>query len=61
MNKKLLAILLAGTFVFAGCNGETNKDSKEEVKVEEKAEKPAEEENKDENKKEATDKNKLKS
>ena len=56
MNKKLLAILLAGTFVFAGCNGETNKDSKEEVKVEEKAEKPAEEENKDENKKEATDK-----
>lgn len=55
MNKKLLAILLAGTFVFAGCNGETDKDGKEEVKVEEKAEKPAEEENKDENKKEATD------
>ncbi len=58
MNKKLLAILLAGTFVFAGCNGETDKNSKEEVKVEEKAEKPAEEEkeeNKDENKEEATD------
>lgn len=55
MNKKLLAILLAGTFVFAGCNGETDKDGKEEVKVEEKAEKPAEEENKDENKEEATD------
>lgn len=55
MNKKLLAILLSGTFVFAGCNGETDKDGKEEVKVEEKAEKPAEEENKDENKEEATD------
>lgn len=38
MNKKLLAILLAGTFVFAGCNSETDKDSKEETKVEEKAE-----------------------
>ena len=38
MNKKLLAILLAGTFVFAGCNGETDKDAKEETKVEEAAE-----------------------
>lgn len=38
MNKKLLAILLAGTFVFAGCNGETDKDTKEETKVEEAAE-----------------------
>src|SRR5699024_6924125 len=38
MNKKLLAILLAGTFVFAGCNSETDKNSKEDVKVEEKAE-----------------------
>lgn len=42
MNKKLLAILLAGTFVFAGCGSDTNKDSKEEVKVEEKAEDAAE-------------------
>ena len=38
MNKKLLAVLLTGTFVFAGCNSETNKNSKEDVKVEEKAE-----------------------
>ena len=38
MNKKLLAILLAGTFVFAGCGSETNKDIKEDTKVEEKAE-----------------------
>ena len=42
MNKKLLAILLAGTFVFAGCNIQTDKDSKEEAKVEEKAEDTAE-------------------
>lgn len=38
MNKKLLAVLLAGTFVFAGCESAPNKDSKEETKVEEKAE-----------------------
>lgn len=43
MNKKLLAILLAGTFVFAGCGSETNKDSKEDTKVEEKAEDTTEE------------------
>lgn len=42
MNKKLLAILLAGTFVFAGCNSGTDKDSKEEAKVEKKAEDTAE-------------------
>ena len=54
MNKKLLAILLAGTFVFAGC-GSDQADTKEETKQEEQAEKPAEEENKDENKEEATD------
>lgn len=54
MNKKLLAILLSGTFVFAGC-GSDQADTKEETKQEEQAEKPAEEENKDENKEEATD------
>ena len=43
MNKKLLAILLAGTFVFAGCEITPNKDSKEETKVEEKAEETKEE------------------
>lgn len=43
MNKKLLAILLAGTFVFAGCESAPNKDSKEETKVEEKAEETADE------------------
>ena len=42
MNKKLLALLLAGTFVFAGCNGE-KANTKEETKQEEQAEKPAEE------------------
>src|SRR5699024_11199143 len=49
MNKKLLAILLAGTFVFAGCNSETDKDSKEETKVEEKAEENKEEAKEDAN------------
>ena len=43
MNKKLLAILLAGTFIFAGCESAPNKDSKEETKVEEKAEETADE------------------
>ena len=43
MNKKLLAILLAGTFVFAGCESAPNKDSKEETKVEENAEENKEE------------------
>ena len=43
MNKKLLALLLAGTFVFAGCNNNNQAETKEETKVEEKAEKPAEE------------------
>lgn len=55
MNKKLLALLLAGTFVFAGCN-QNKTENKEETKQEEQAEKPAEEgkeEAKDESKKEA--------
>ena len=54
MNKKLLALLLAGTFVFAGCN-QNKTENKEETKQEEQAEKPAEEgkeEAKDESKKE---------
>lgn len=58
MNKNILALLLASTFVFAGCNNNNQTQTKEEAKVEEKAEKPAEEEkkeNKDENKEEATD------
>lgn len=61
MNKKLLALLLAGTFVFAGCNNNDQAETKEDTKVEEKAEKPAEEgkeeakdENKEENKEENT-------
>lgn len=51
MNKKLLAILLAGTFVFAAC-GNDQADTKEETKVEEAAEEKVEEkeESKDENK-----------
>ena len=49
MNKKILALLLATSFVFAGCNGE-KADTKEETKVEEKAEAPA-----DDNKEQATD------
>ena len=48
MNKKILAILLASTFVFAGCNNNDQAETKEEAKVEEKAETPAEEENKEE-------------
>ena len=48
MNKKLLALLLASTFVFAGCNNNDQAETKEEAKVEEKAETPAEEENKEE-------------
>ena len=54
MNKKLLALLLAGTFIFAGCN-QNKTENKEETKQEEQAEKPAEdgkEEAKDESKKE---------
>ena len=43
MNKKLLAILLAGTFVFAGCGSATDEDAKEETKVEETAEDSKEE------------------
>ena len=54
MNKKLLAILLAGTFVFAGCNSENNKDSKEETKVEENAEENKEE-SKEANEKETSE------
>lgn len=57
MNKKLLALLLAGTFVFAGC-GSNQADTKEETKQEEQAEKPAEEgkdEAKDQDKEEATE------
>ena len=54
MNKKLLALLLAGTFVFAGCNSENNKDSKEETKVEEKAEENKEE-SKEANEKETSE------
>ena len=41
MSKKLLALLLAGTFVFAGCN-QDKAENKEETKQEEPAEKPAE-------------------
>ena len=37
MNKKLLAVLLAGTFVFAAC-GNDQADTKEETKIEEAAE-----------------------
>ena len=51
MSKKLLALLLAGTFVFAGCN-QDKAENKEETKQEEQAEKPAED-TKDENKEEA--------
>ena len=54
MNKKLLALLLAGTFVFAGCNSENNIDSKEETKVEEKAEENKEE-SKEANEKETSE------
>ena len=43
MNKKLLAILLAGTFVFAGCNSETDKDTNDQTKVEETAKEATEE------------------
>lgn len=50
MNKKLLALLLAGTFVFAGCN-QDKAENKEETKQEDQAEKPAEDA-KDENKEE---------
>ena len=53
MNKKLLALLLAGTFVFAGCN-QDKAENKEETKQEEQAEKPAEDA-KDENKEEGSE------
>ncbi len=43
MNKKLLAILLAGTFVFAGCNSQTDKDTNDQTKVEETAKEATEE------------------
>lgn len=42
MNKKILAALLAGSFLFAGCSQNTeNTDNKEETAVEEKAEEKA--------------------
>ena len=53
MNKKLLALLLSGTFVFAGCN-QDKAENKEETKQEEQAEKPAEDA-KDENKEEGSE------
>lgn len=53
MNKKLLALLLAGTFVFAGCNQDKT-ENKEETKQEEQAEKPAEDA-KDEGKEEGSE------
>ena len=53
MNKKLLALLLAGTFVFAGCN-QDKAENKEKTKQEEQAEKPAED-TKDENKEEGSE------
>lgn len=53
MNKKLLALLLAGTFVFAGCN-QDKAENKEETKQEEQAEKPAEDA-KDEGKEEGSE------
>lgn len=55
MNKKLLALLLASTFVFAGCN-QNKTENKEETKQEEKADTPTEEgkeEAKNENNKES--------
>ena len=52
MNKKLLAILLAGTFVFAGCNSETDKDTKDQTKVEEIAKEATEEKETSEDSKE---------
>lgn len=56
MNKKLLAILLAGTFVFAGCGSETDKDSKEDTKIEEKAEETDEDVKDDDQKEDTEDK-----
>lgn len=53
MNKKLLALLLAGTFVFAGCNQDKT-ENKEETKQEEQAQAPAEDA-KDENKEEGSE------
>lgn len=53
MNKKLLALLLAGTFVFAGCN-QDKAENKEETKQEEQAESPNED-TKEEGKEEATE------
>lgn len=52
MNKKLLAILLAGTFVFAGCNSETDKDTNDQTKVEETAKEATEEKETSEDSKE---------
>lgn len=56
MNKKLLAVLLAGTFVFAGCESETDKDSKEDTKIEEKAEETTEDVKDDDQKEDTEDK-----
>ena len=52
MNKKLLAILLAGTFVFAGCNSQTDKDTNDQTKVEETAKEATEEKETSEDSKE---------
>ena len=52
MNKKLLAILLAGTFVFAGCNSQTDKDTNDQTKVEEIAKEATEEKETSEDSKE---------
>ncbi|WP_296112834.1 PepSY domain-containing protein [uncultured Anaerococcus sp.] len=38
MNKKILALLLASTFVFSACSGEDAADTKKETAVEEKSE-----------------------
>lgn len=56
MSKKLLAMLLAGTFVFAGCGSETDKDSKEDTKIEEKAEETDEDVKDDDQKEDTEDK-----
>lgn len=56
MNKKLLAVLLAGTFVFAGCRSETDKDSKEDTKIEEKAEETTEDVKSNDQKEDTEDK-----
>ena len=49
-------MLLAGTFVFAGCGSETDKDSKEDTKIEEKAEETDEDVKDDDQKEDTEDK-----